>query len=357
MRRVGLLVLLAGCTPTETPTPKPNPEAAKSPAPAAKKDAPEKAPEAAQDTLTLYAGRSLSLVKPLIAEFTRTSGVEVKVRDGKSGEIAALLLAEGARSPADLFWAQDAGSLGQVEAAGLLAELPASAGSTPMPAFQGKSTRWVPTSGRARVLAFNTDKLSAPQLPRSVFFLVEEKWKGRVGWAPTNASFQAFVTAMRLEHGAEKTEGWLKGMIANEAVGYPKNTPIIKALAAGEIDLGLPNHYYLLRERAANPSVPVGQAFFDDGDVGNLVNVAGVGILKTAKNTKAAEAFVTFLLGRWAQSYFAQTVLEYPVLAGVKPHADLVGFDVLEQKAPKTDLKALADLQGTRDLLRKVGLL
>ncbi len=356
MRRVALLVLLAGCTPKETPKPKAEP--GKTGAPAAKKEAPKKAPAAKKtDALILYAGRSLSLVKPLIAEFTKKSGIEVKVRDGKSGEIAALLLAEGARSPADVFWAQDAGSLGQVEAAGLFAELPPKAGTRPMATFQGQSTRWVPTSGRARVLAFNTDKLSTPLLPRSVLFLVEKKWKGRVGWAPTNASFQAFVTAMRLKLGAEKTEWWLREMVANEAVRYPKNTPIIKALAAGEIDLGLPNHYYLLRERKADPSVPVGQAFFDDGDVGNLVNVAGAGILKTSKNPKGAEAFIDFLLGDWAQKYFAEKVLEYPVIDGVKPHSDLAGLDVLTKKAPKVDLKVLADLKATRDLLRKVGLL
>ena len=354
MRRLALIFLLVGCTPKdEAPAP------AAKPAPPAKKAESAKPAEPPKEdpSLVLYAGRSEKLVKPLLDHFRQTSGIDVKVRSGKSGEIAALLLEEGAKSPADVFWAQDAGSLGQLEAAKLLADLPKGAGTKLSPAFTGKSAQWVPTSGRARVIAFNTAKLSAPELPRSVMFLVTEKWKGRVGWAPTNASFQAFVTAMRVKHGEEKTETWLRGMVANDAKRYPKNTPIIKALAAGEIDLGLPNHYYLLRERKASPSVSVGQAFFDDGDVGNLVNVAGVAVLKTAKHPEAAAKFVTFLLSDWAQNYFAQTVLEYPVVQGVEPHGDLVGIDVLGKKAPQVDLKALADLKGTRDLLRKVGLL
>ncbi len=348
MRRLALILLMAGCAPKETAPPATGDEAK------AVKKAP---PPAEEKVLVLYAGRSLSLVKPLLDRFKKDSGLEVKVRNGKSGEIAALLMEEGERSPADVFWAQDAGSLGQIEAAGLLADLPKGAGAKLSAAFQGKSAKWLPTSGRARVLAFNTAKLSAPELPRSVMFLVTEKWKGRVGWAPTNASFQAFVTAMRVKHGDRDTENWLRGMIENEAKRYPKNTPIIKALAAGEIDLGLPNHYYLLRERRASPEVKVGQAFFDDGDVGNLVNVAGIGVLKTAKHPQAAAKFVAFLHSEWAQNYFAQTVLEYPVVKGVKPHPDLVGIDALGKKAPQVDLKALADLEGTRNLLRKVGLL
>jgi len=350
MRRIALLLLVAGCSPKEAPAPaKPTEEAASAKKPAEEKVAPA--------TLTLYAGRSLSLVKPLLTEFKKQTGIQVVARDGKSGEIAALLLAEGARSPADVFWAQDAGSLGQVEAAGLFAELPPKTGARLVASFKGKSARWVPTSGRARVLAFNTKKLTTPELPRSVLFLVEDRWKGRVGWAPTNASFRAFVTAMRLKHGEQKTESWLTKMTANEAKRYPKNTPIIKALAAGEIDLGLPNHYYLLRERKANPGVHVGQSFFDDGDVGNLVNVAGAGILKGAKQPEAAARFLEFLLSEWSQRYFAEKVLEYPVVDGIKPHGDLAGLDVLGTKAPDVDLKALADLKTTRALLRKVGLL
>lgn len=312
---------------------------------------------AAPKTLVLYAGRSASLVKPLIKRFEAESKITVKVREGKSGALAALLLEEKDKSPADVFWAQDAGSLGQVEAAGLLAPLPQGAAAKVVDHFKSQSPNWVPVSGRARVLAYAEGAVAADAMPQSIFDLTQPQWKGKVGWAPTNASFQAFVTAMRVSAGEEKTEAWLKGMQANEAKVYPKNTPIIRALAAKEISLGLPNHYYLLREKAKDPKYPVNQTFFKAGDIGNLVNVSGVAVLKSAKNTAAAAAFVQFLLAEGAQTHFATKTFEYPVVAGVKQDAHLVPLADLTKKAPTFDLKALKDLKATRDLLRKVGLL
>jgi len=313
--------------------------------------------EAAPSELVLYSGRSLSLVKPLIEKFEKASKIKVKVRDGDSGELAALLLEEGDKSPADVFWAQDADSLAQVEAAGLLAPLPAGLADRVAPDFRGQSTQWVPLSGRARVLAYNPAKLSADQLPKSIFELTDPRFKGLIGWAPTNASFQGFVTALRVAKGEEAAEAWLRGVMANEPKAYPKNTPIIHALANGEIALGLPNHYYLLKEKAKDPNYPVSQTSFAAGDLGNLVNVAGAGVVKTSKRTAEAKAFIEYLLTVEAQLYFAQDVLEYPVVAGVDVNAQLVRPDVLRAQAPKFDLAGLKDLKGTRELLRKVGLL
>lgn len=312
---------------------------------------------ASPQTLVLYAGRSASLVKPLIKQFEAATKITVKIREGKSGALAALLLEEKDASPADVFWAQDAGSLGQVEAAGLLAPLPKGANAPVIEHFKNQSATWVPVSGRARVLAYADGALADDAMPKSVFDLVKPEYKGKVGWAPTNASFQAFVTAMRVAHGAEKTEAWLRGMQANETKAYPKNTPIIRALAAKEISLGLPNHYYLLREKTKDAGFPVSQRFFAAGDVGNLVNVAGVGMLKAGKNPAAAENFISFLLSKKSQAYFAEQTYEYPVIAGVPQNALLAPLDTLTQVAPKFDLKALKDLKTTRDLLRKVGLL
>ncbi len=313
--------------------------------------------EAAPSELVLYSGRSLSLVKPLIEKFEKASKIKVKVRDGDSGELAALLIEEGDKSPADVFWAQDADSLAQVEAAGLLAPLPAGLADRVDPGFRGQSAHWVPLSGRARVLAYNPAQLPADQLPKSVFDLTDPRFKGKIGWAPTNASFQGFVTALRVAKGEEAAEAWLRGVMANEPKAYPKNTPIIHALANGEIALGLPNHYYLLKEKAKDPNYPVSQTFFAAGDLGNLVNVAGAGVVKTSKRTAEAKAFIEYLLTVEAQLYFAQDVLEYPVVAGVEVNPQLARTDVLRAQAPTFDLAGLKDLKGTRDLLRKVGLL
>lgn len=340
---VALGLIACGDTPTNPAAPKSTGSTGAAPA--------------GPQTLVLYAGRSASLVKPLISQFEAQSKITVKIREGKSGALAALLLEEKGASPADIFWAQDAGSLGQVEAAGLLAPLPKGANAPVIDHFKNQSTTWVAVSGRARVLAYADGALPAEAMPQSVLDLVKPAYKGKVGWAPTNASFQAFVTAMRVAHGDEKTEAWLRGMQANETKAYPKNTPIIRALAAKEISLGLPNHYYLMREKTKNAKFPVSQRFFAAGDVGNLVNVSGVAMLKSGKNSDAAAKFVAFLLSSKAQTYFAEKTFEYPVIAGVPQNALLAPVDTLVKRAPKFDLKTLKDLKTTRDLLRKVGLL
>ena len=190
-----------------------------------------------------------------------------------------------------------------------------------------------------------------------MFDLTQPKWKGKVGWAPLNASFQAFVTAMRAQVGEERTEEWLSDMKTNGAKAYPKNTPIIEALAAGEIDLGLPNHYYLFRFKKGNSKYPVAQTFFKANDAGNLVNIAGIGLLKSSDNQETALKFIDYLLSAKAQQYFVSEVFEYPVTEGVIPNANLLPLDELLKIVPTFDLNEMDDLEGTIKLLRRVGII
>ncbi len=314
--------------------------------------------EVSPTQLVLYCGRGQSLVGPLVEQFRQKTGINIQVKYGDTAQLAATVLEEKDRSPADLFWAQDAASLGLLTQKGLFAPLPTSISEKVSPNFTSHSGTWVATSGRARVLAYSPKRVKEGDLPQSVFDLTNPKWKGRIGWAPGNASFQAFVTAMRVQYGDEKARQWLQGMKENGAKAYAKNTPILAALAAGEIDLGLPNHYYLLREKAKDPNYPVEQTFFKKGDIGNLLLVSGVGMLKTATHRQAAEKFIEFLLTpEAAQKFFAGDDKEFPVVEGVPAHPNLPGKGPLNQYMPNVDLDKLNDLQGTQKLLREVGLL
>ncbi len=305
--------------------------------------------------LAIYSGRSKGLVQPIIKQFERETGIKVKVRYGDTAQLAVALLEEGAKSSADLFWAQDAGALGAVSKQGLFKPLPESMLSKVPESF--RTGTWIAISGRARVLAYSPKRVKAEALPDSIFDLTDPKWKGRVGWAPQNASFQAFVTAMRVIEGEDKAEEWLRGMKANRAKSYPKNTPIIQALAAGEIDLGLPNHYYLLRFKKSNSKFPVEQTFFTSGDPGNLVNVAGIGILKSSQHADEVTTFIQFLLSPKAQQFFVSEVFEYPVTDEVIPSEKLLALDELLKLTPRFDLEDLDDLEDTLKLLRKAGIL
>lgn len=309
------------------------------------------------ETLTLYSGRSKSLVDPIIQQFEKDTGIEVKVSYANTTQLANKLLTEGEKTSASLFWAQDAGALGAVSKKGLFAKLPESVLTKVPKTFRHSDGMWVATSGRARVIAYSPERVSMDALPKSVFDLTQPKWKDKVGWAPLNASFQAFVTAMRAQVGEERTEKWLRDMQANGAKTYPKNTPIIEALAAGEIDLGLPNHYYLFRFKKGNSKFPVAQSFFKAHDAGNLVNVAGIGLLKSSDNQETALKFIDYLLSAKAQQYFVSEVFEYPVTEGVIPNANLLPLDELLKIVPTFDLNEMDDLEGTIKLLRRVGII
>jgi iron(III) transport system substrate-binding protein len=304
--------------------------------------------------VTVYSGREEELVAPLFDRFTESTGVEVEVRYGDSAELAATIAEEGDNSPADVFFAQDPGSLGAVDAQ--LSELPAETLDRVAERFRDADGRWVGTSGRVRVLVYNTDRVEESELPSSVLELTQPEWQGRVGIAPTNASFQAFVTAMRLSLGDDRTREWLEGMKDNGAKTYEKNTPIVEAVASAEIDVGLVNHYYLSLVLEEQPDAPIANHLFEAGDPGTLVSVAGAGVLSSTDQEDDAEAFVEFLLSDDAQRFYVDEAEEneYPLVDGVDPPAGLVPLDEIE--GPDVELTAFgAELEQTVELLRQTG--
>jgi iron(III) transport system substrate-binding protein len=306
--------------------------------------------------LTIYAGRGEDLIAQVIADFEADTGIDVEVRYAGTAELAAQLLEEGDATPADLFWAQDAGALGAVDQAGLLTTLPDDVLNLVDPANRADNGSWVGVTGRARVIVWSTERLTEADVPTSVLDLTDAQWRGRVGWAPTNGSFQAFVTAMRVTLGEAVTKSWLEGMLANDVQEYSNNSSQVEAVGRGEIDMGLVNHYYLLRFLAEDPSFPAANAF-PSGDIGSLLNVSGIAQLKGSGDDELAVQFVTFLLSQDVQTYFAGVTdeAEYPLVAGVEPSSVLPALS--ELNPPAVDLSDLADLEGTLELLREVGAL
>lgn len=311
------------------------------------------AEEPTDETLTLYSGREEELVGPLIEQFEEDSGLSVEVRYGDTADLASQIIEEGERSPADVFWAQDAGALGAVAAEDLFSTLPEVLTGLVPEGFSSPERHWVGTSGRARVLVYNKKNVSEDELPASVLDLTDAEWRGRVGWAPTNGSFQAFVTALRRLRGEDEAREWLEGMKANETQVFEGNSPIVQAVASGELDAGLVNHYYLLELEEEDPDIndKAGNHFFEDGDPGNLINAAGVGILESTDQPSAASRFVGFLLSRSGEQYFGEETIEYPLQEGAEPDERLTPLD--EIGAPEIDLSDLSDLQATLDLLRE----
>ena len=254
-------------------------------------------PAIAQDgseVLTVYAGRSESLLGPILAQFSEETGVQLEILYGDTAGLASQIIEEGANSPADVYIAQDGGALGALAQAGLLDTLPSDVLERVPSQFQSPDGVWVGLSGRARVLVYNPQQVEALglDLPASILDLSDAQYRGLVGWSPTNGSFQANVTAMRELLGDEVTADWLAGMVDNNTLAYSGNTGINQAVIDGEVIFGITNHYYMFRFLADDPSAPIAQHFFPAGDPGSLINVAGGAVLASSDQLGLAQLSV-----------------------------------------------------------------
>lgn len=308
------------------------------------------------DTLVVYSGRNENFVNPVIEAFEEATGIDVRVRYGDgTSDLATTILNEGETTDADVFWAQDPAWIGAIGDEGLLATLPDDVLSLVDSRYRDADGRWVGVTGRSRVLIYNPDLVSAEELPESVYELTDPKWRGRIGVAPTNASFIAFVSAMELVDGTEKTRQWLEGMVANDAQIFSGNGAILQAVDAGDLDAGLVNHYYLLGLIADQGSAKAVNHFLAAGDPGALVAATGVGVLEPSANKEAAVEFIRYLLSEDAQRHFSENLNEYgliegaPTPKGQKPLEELAGPDI--------NLSDLADhLESAVDLIAQAGL-
>ena len=307
--------------------------------------------------ITLYSGRGETLVDPIIETFTQETGIRVNVRYGGTAELAILLQEEGAASPADVFWAQDVAALGAIKP--MLAELPGETLEHVRPIYRDADGRWIGTSGRSRLLIYAPDRLSEEDLPRTMAQMTDERFRGRMAVAPTNGSFIAHVAALQIAEGDEAAQDWLNGIAALNPVIVRNNTAGYQAIADGEADIMLTNNYYLGRFLASDPDYPVAQALFEPGDLGNLMTVAGIGVIETSDNLDHAVAFIDFLLGQSAQEYFSGMVYEFPVSGdGIVPITGMgVSHTEALEAAPDFDLNLITDMEGPLRLIREAGLL
>jgi iron(III) transport system substrate-binding protein len=307
--------------------------------------------------LSVYSGRGEALVGELVAFIEdRYDDLAFDVRYDTSSNHVNRILTEGQNSPADVFYSVNAGSLGALASEGRTQELPADVRDLVREAFQAPDGHWTGTSGRARTIPFNTGDFSEDEIPDDIHaFPDDDRFADAMGWAPTYGSFQAFVTAMRLLDGEEKTRAWLRGMMEQGVVEYNDEMTIANAVADGEIAAGFANHYYIQRALAARPDASLSTAF-TTGDAGAIFNVAGAAIVDTADDAELAGNFVRHLLSSEAQEYFATTTFEYPLIPEVEPIGRLPTIDELNPPSG-IDLSELSDLEPTLRLMRDVGVL
>jgi len=309
-------------------------------------------------SFVLYTGRDEELIGPIIAAFEKESGVKVDVRYGNSAEMAAQLLEEGDSTPADAFLSQEVGAIGALADADLLGDLPAATVERAEVRFRPvEGTKWVGVTARSRVIAYNPEMLETAgvPVPTGVEDLTDPTYEGMVAMVPTNASFQAFITAFRITKGEEAAKAWLEAMIANGTnTTFENNGDVLEAVNSGDVAIGLINHYYWARHENRD-QLDVKLVFPAGDDPGGLVNATAIGVTKSGAENSAALAFAEFLLSKQGQEHFVNETWEYPVVASV---ADPTGVPPLSDlEGPRFDLADLSSLEQTQALLGELGLL
>ncbi len=300
--------------------------------------------------LTLYLGRGEGGLYENVIEAIKKRNPELilNIRRGGTAALANTLVAEakaGVRR-ADLFWAVDTGAIGLMTDEGLAQPLPDDLSQQLKPGFQYAG--WSPVTGRIRTLPYNTERITAAQIPKNVMALADSDLQ--IGWAPAYASFQSFITAMRILEGEDATAEWLKG-VSGHAKSYAGELGVVMGVERGEVDVGFANHYYTLRLKAGKPDAKVDLAFTQN-DAGCLVNASGIVALSEGD---LPVNFIRYLLTREVQSYLSGEAYEIPLVNGVAEPEGLVPLSTLSP--PKIDLRKLADIRPTLDLMRKVGVL
>ncbi|WP_416224049.1 extracellular solute-binding protein [Thiohalophilus sp.] len=305
---------------------------------------------ALEGDLTLYLGRGEGgLYEDVLGAIKkRNPKLNLQIRRGPTAALANTLVAEARAGVkrADLFWAVDSGALGLVGDAGLARPLPEDIRNQLKADF--RYPNWSPVTGRIRTLPYNTERIAPEQIPDDIMALADSDLK--IGWAPAYASFQSFITAMRLLEGEQATRAWL-GKMKKKSRSYAGELGVVLAVERGEVDVGFANHYYTLRLKTGKPDAKVDLAFTHD-DAGCLLNASGVMALSEGETPRN---FIRYLLSREVQSYLAEEAYEIPMVQGVAMPKGLP--PLRDINPPGIDLTRLADLRPTLDLMRDVGVL
>lgn len=314
-----------------------------------------KAEKASPESLVIYSGRKEPLIKPVIDSFEKDTGIKVTIRSGGASELANAIIEEQKSPGADVFIANDAGTLEMLRLKDLLQPNTSDALKNIPEDLKAKDGSWIGVSARARVIMYNTALVKDHEIPQSIKELTNPKWKKQVAIAASsNESVIGHVTAMRLVMGEDETEKFLRDLIKNQVQTLKGHTEVRQAVASGEFKLGIVNHYYYHLQKQEGSKVGVIYPDQGENQMGVPVNVAGAAIVKGAKNTKSAQKFIDYLVKPETQELFAKLNHEAPVVPNIPTYE---AKKISEFKRPSIKLEQLgSELNNTINLLEKVGL-
>ena len=306
--------------------------------------------------LVVYNAQHEELMTEIVPLFEEETGLDVELRNGKDLELANQIVAEGEESPADVFLTENSPAMSIVDNAGLFTQVSEDALANIPEQYVPADRTWTGFLARSTVAMYNTDTMTEADMPASILDFADPEWKGRVGFSPTGADFQAIVSAVLELEGEEATREWLAGLAENGEV-LQNNLVVMQTVDSGELDAGIAYHYYWYRDREENGTDSDSSAlhFFGDQDPGAFLSVSGAGILAAGEHQDAAEEFVTWLTSTEAQQAMADSyALEYPLNPDAELNPEVKAFDELEP--PRVDIASLNGPQVT-ELMTEAGLL
>jgi len=277
--------------------------------------------QAAGEPLVVYTARKYQLVETLFQEYGRERGIDVKFVTDDGAPLIQRLTAEGAASPADLLITVDAGDLWRATQAGLLQPVRSPVLEAAIPAhLRDPDGHWFGLAVRARTIAYSTARVKPADLS-TYAALAEPRWKGKLCLRSGKAVYNQSLVAMFINDlGEQATERMVRGWIANLAADpFSNDTLMLKAIAAGQCDVGITNSYYLGKLQHEQPDLPVQLFWADQDGKGTHVNISGGGVTKHAKNRAEAVRFLEWIASPEIQQRFAAVNFEFPANAGVEP--------------------------------------
>jgi iron(III) transport system substrate-binding protein len=307
-------------------------------------------------SITVYNAQHEELLAEVAPLFEEETGIEVKLRSGEDLELANQLVQEGDASPADVFLTENSPAMSLVGNAGLFTEVDQETLDLIPPDFVPADKKWIGFMGRSTVAMYNTDALSAKDMPDSILDFADPEWAGRISYSPTGADFQAIVSAVLELEGEDATRKWLEGL-ADNGTEYDGNDVVLESVNSGEVDAGIAYHYYWYRDQkeAGDNSDNTELHFFGDQDPGAFVSVSGAGVLASSDKQTNAQKFVNFLASEEGQQAIADSyALEYPLNPDVSLDPPVKPFTELEP--PRIDVATL-NSEPVIELMQDAGLL
>jgi iron(III) transport system substrate-binding protein len=280
---------------------------------------------ASPQSITVYNGQHIQTTNALVNAFEKKTGITVNVRSETEDTFTDQIIAEGSRSPADVFYTENSPPLEELASKGMLSQVKVSTLAHTDAHYDSPDGTWAGVSARVSVLVYNTSLVKRSQLPSSVMALADPKWSGKLALAPGETDFQPIVTSVERTYGKAAALRWLDGLRANAGSHiYPDNETVTSQVNAGQVAIGIVNQYYWYRLRAQLGAGATHSdiAYFSPHNAGYVVDVSGIGVLRSSTHQSAAQRFVAFVVSRQGQEIIAHSnSFEYPLDSGVSTAA------------------------------------